>query len=170
MVVDTSPWVGQIRSTEALLVYDPSLQLANHSQLFVYSLNLGAIRQFAPAELRAIVRTVHGAQRETALAEYYKWKRENGEAFLLREPLRLEEESRRVEAEAERIREAHRQRLISLGIDPASITISPVAPRSLRVTHCYACKRHLDNQTFLECSACNWIICNCGACGCGYAP
>ncbi len=39
--------------------------------------------------------------------------------------------------------------------------------RKHRVTHCYVCKEHLDNLVDLECSACGWIICTCGACGCG---
>ena len=38
-----------------------------------------------------------------------------------------------------------------------------------RVTHCYNCKRHLDNAFDVACAACGWIICACGACGCGYA-
>lgn len=37
-----------------------------------------------------------------------------------------------------------------------------------RVTHCYKCKSHLDNAISPECSACGWIICECGACGCQY--
>lgn len=37
-----------------------------------------------------------------------------------------------------------------------------------RVTHCYNCKSHLDNAISPECSACGWIICECGACGCQY--
>ena len=38
-----------------------------------------------------------------------------------------------------------------------------------RVTHCYSCKSSLDNATDAECLACNWIVCFCGACGCGYS-
>lgn len=37
-----------------------------------------------------------------------------------------------------------------------------------RITHCYNCKHELNNKFDLECVACRWIICNCGACGCGY--
>ena len=36
-----------------------------------------------------------------------------------------------------------------------------------RVTHCWSCKEHLDNSVNVECATCGWIICNCGACGCG---
>jgi len=40
--------------------------------------------------------------------------------------------------------------------------------RTHRLTHCYACKDSLDNEIQSECAACKWIICECGACGCGY--
>ena len=38
-----------------------------------------------------------------------------------------------------------------------------------RMTHCYSCKDSLDNEMDSECTACRWIICGCGACGCGYS-
>ena len=41
-------------------------------------------------------------------------------------------------------------------------------PHYRRVTHCYSCKRTLDNSLDIECKACAWIICPCGACGCGW--
>jgi hypothetical protein len=34
--------------------------------------------------------------------------------------------------------------------------------------HCYSCKSLLTNATELECASCGWILCKCGACGCGY--
>lgn len=37
-----------------------------------------------------------------------------------------------------------------------------------RITHCYSCKNSLDNEINSQCAACQWIICECGACGCGY--
>ena len=40
--------------------------------------------------------------------------------------------------------------------------------RRHRVTKCWDCKEHLDNAIDLECVACGWILCQCGACGCGY--
>jgi hypothetical protein len=38
-----------------------------------------------------------------------------------------------------------------------------------RITHCYNCKNHLDNAVDVECDGRGWIICRCGACGCGYS-
>lgn len=37
-----------------------------------------------------------------------------------------------------------------------------------RSTHCWFCRADIDNATNLECVSCNWILCDCGACGCGY--
>ena len=37
-----------------------------------------------------------------------------------------------------------------------------------RQTHCYSCARTLSSFEDLSCSACNWILCSCGACGCGF--
>lgn len=47
------------------------------------------------------------------------------------------------------------------GIRPAT------SNRYRRVTHCWSCQEHLDNSVDVECATCGWIICNCGACGCG---
>lgn len=38
-----------------------------------------------------------------------------------------------------------------------------------RATHCYSCHNSLDNAVNVECSKCGWIICACGACGCGWS-
>ena len=36
-----------------------------------------------------------------------------------------------------------------------------------RVFICHSCYRHTDARSLLQCQACNWIVCRCGACGCG---
>jgi hypothetical protein len=36
-----------------------------------------------------------------------------------------------------------------------------------RVTHCWSCTERLDTSIDVECAACRWIVCDCGACGCG---
>ena len=176
MVTPTRFWVGRIRTTGAIVVYDSMVQLPGHSQIYVYSVKRGVLRQFAAAQLRTMVETVHGGESDAAIAEYNSWKAQHGDEFLRTEPVRLAEEHQRLAEEhqrlaaaEERTRAAHIQRLAALGIDPTSVDSLPVAPRQHRVTHCYSCKRHLDSKVFLECSACHWIICGCGACGCGYA-
>lgn len=63
--------------------------------------------------------------------------------------------------------ERHRQFLESRGIKYQGIRPATKV-KFRRVTHCYACKSHLDNSIDTECVACSWILCNCGACGCGW--
>lgn len=38
-----------------------------------------------------------------------------------------------------------------------------------RLTSCFSCKEHLSNVLYAECCGCGWIVCSCGACGCGYS-
>ena len=64
------------------------------------------------------------------------------------------------------------------GISDFSISIDAVVLEQIneyekmwentRVTHCYACKRHLSSMDFSICKKCGWIKCKCDACGCGY--
>ena len=37
-----------------------------------------------------------------------------------------------------------------------------------REAECYKCKSKLNGIQFKKCSNCGWLICKCGACGCGY--
>lgn len=59
----------------------------------------------------------------------------------------------------------HRKNISLLGIKYNGI--SPTLKKH-RTPNCYACKTLLDNSINIECNLCNWIICNCGACGCGF--
>jgi hypothetical protein len=51
------------------------------------------------------------------------------------------------------------------GLGPARVVRTNAGHR---VTHCYNCQDDLDNEIDFECERCGWIICSCGACGCGY--
>lgn len=64
------------------------------------------------------------------------------------------------------VREAHRRFVENLGIPYSGTSTSS---RTRRITHCYNCKNNLDNGIDTECNACLWIVCSCGACGCGHS-
>ena len=49
-----------------------------------------------------------------------------------------------------------------------AIQLTQVYGKLRRTPHCYDCGSSLDNEVDLECSRCAWIICSCGACGCGH--
>lgn len=59
----------------------------------------------------------------------------------------------------------HQKFLADRSLKPARLLKSAKAHRE---AHCYSCKRSIDNETYYECEACGWIICPCGACGCGF--
>jgi hypothetical protein len=66
------------------------------------------------------------------------------------------------------LEQKHAEFLARLGKAPAGLR-----PRSIdlpsRHTHCYSCRESLSSSVDLECIACGWILCQCGACGCGYS-
>jgi hypothetical protein len=37
-----------------------------------------------------------------------------------------------------------------------------------RAAHCWSCKDPLDSNDEMACVICRWLLCDCGACGCGY--
>lgn len=95
---------------------------------------------------------------------------------LKREQERLEREKGEAErlAESERIAkltptERHKEELERLGKKYHGVRQVVRDTRKRRITHCYSCKQPLDNSIDIECISCNWIICKCGACGCGYS-
>ena len=47
--------------------------------------------------------------------------------------------------------------------------IRPAKNRVRRFTHCYNCTKPLDSSIDVECNECGWLVCACGACGCGYS-
>lgn len=49
-----------------------------------------------------------------------------------------------------------------------SVRLNQVYEKLKRTPHCYECSSSLDNEIDLECSRCGWIVCSCGACGCGH--
>jgi len=64
--------------------------------------------------------------------------------------------------------ERHKETLEKLGKDYQGIRPATTNHQKRRITHCYSCKKSLDNSIDIECVVCSWIICSCGACGCGY--
>ena len=57
------------------------------------------------------------------------------------------------------------ERLEELGLQYSGVSATA---QYNRATHCYNCKRELTTQTHLGCNNCSWILCDCGACGCGF--
>jgi hypothetical protein len=127
------------------------------------------------------------------MAAYQVWKDAHINSWLIEakqyyEDRRLREEAQEAERQAReamlkarelaqeqaralasvRAAERHKLHLERLGKPYLGTRAAMCAPLH-RVTHCYACKGKLDNAIDVECVACGWILCSCGACGCGYS-
>lgn len=62
--------------------------------------------------------------------------------------------------------QAHGYLLRSRGLPVHALLKSSVSAEP-RLAHCWSCKQPLNSSTDLQCDGCSWIICSCGACGCG---
>lgn len=164
-------WIGVIQNTGALIVFDPVIQIEGQELINVYSVGRDLVRKFDPEGLRTMVTTVYGHQRDEALRKYMAWKHSTGKSFLEQELAFIEARKSKIAAEAE-IRQRqliarHKAFLEKEGMPYEGTYAGRAKPH--RIAHCWACKQHLDNNIHIECAACAWIICSCGACGCGRA-
>ena len=68
------------------------------------------------------------------------------------------------------MRELHQKLLAKAGIKNEGVREVPQGQlRRHRHSHCWHCKKHLDTGVDVQCIACGWMLCHCGACGCTYA-
>ena len=68
------------------------------------------------------------------------------------------------------IKRNHSRKLVEKGIKNSAEIYTSGKKRGQvnRVTHCYSCGHGLSSFEDFSCSTCNWLLCACGACGCGY--
>jgi hypothetical protein len=76
------------------------------------------------------------------------------------------DEEKSFEAKNYAIVTAHKQFLENLGISWGGTIFSK--HHKIRSTHCYNCKTALTTHIDIECVSCGWLLCTCGACGCGW--
>jgi|GEM_PF-3338561 len=190
----TTIWVGELNGS--YLVYDPLIQIPECPHVFLWDPSSGEMREFVASSVREHIVTQENLPVSAAhIEQYKKWYATEGETWSKEERLyyetrqREEEEKKRkcleiemakaaalaeaqrLEREAERIakltpEERHKERLERLGKEYLGVRQAKPNPSRRRVTHCWACKKTLDNSIDVECVSCNWILCQCGACGC----
>lgn len=59
----------------------------------------------------------------------------------------------------------HRLKLQAMGKEYSGVRYS--AKKVRRETNCWSCKSPITSENLPECVTCGWILCSCGACGCG---
>lgn len=173
-------WVGKRNDSQFRWVFDKRMQHEDSRMVYLFNADTLRMSEHPKEFARSVLVTVRDADRSAAIAAYEEWHTHKGATFL------KEDESRRRRAilernakeEAENLRRAveeeerrqetiarHKAYLEKHGKKYAGVTESSMLHR---VTHCYACMKHLDSDVSIECNTCGWLICSCGACGCGY--
>ena|GEM_PF-3318541 len=61
----------------------------------------------------------------------------------------------------------HERRIVAMARPYRGVRLAS-AHNQNRVTHCWSCHHDLLGSRDLECKSCRWLVCVCGACGCGY--
>lgn len=185
-------WVGKYDVEDGdTVVFDPDLQVKQSDRLYLFSLRSESIVTHYPHHIRRYMkRTSDVPLRSRAISSYYRWKMEHAEEFVATESLAVQArniENAKKERESElklqqkteaarletikaykaHIIEKHRSNITSLGVEYRGVQVSKKR-RKRRTANCYACQSPLDNYFDLECVKCGWIVCDCGACGCGW--
>lgn len=162
-MTDDNYWIGKRQDTRDLWLYDPALQHDDPNMIYLYHVDRGLITECGKDQVRKILSTVKNSARNVAIEKYLKWYGKYGEGFVASDRNRKQIEAQR---HRENAIERHREYLLKHGKQYSGVAQS--GNRKHRVTHCYSCKAELDSALYIECNACNWLICYCGACGCGY--
>jgi hypothetical protein len=146
-------------STGSMWLYDPEMQRRDPEKIYAFWLAIMSMNEYPKSQIKERLVTVKDHRRQKIVAAYLKWKKDNGAAF-------VEESRNPAEALRKKTISRHRDRLEELGVSYKGVCTGQY--RSYRSTHCYFCKTHLQTGSDLECAACNWLLCACGACGCGF--
>lgn len=186
--MDSKLWVGDLE--ERVLVYDKSVQLSECPHVFLWDPSSGEMQAFIANVVREKIKAQGNRSiTEESIEKYKKWfnaeaetwkKEERGyyesrkqdEEEKRQKQLRIERAKAAAQEEVERLarltpEERHKERLLELGITYLGVRKATPNPARRRVAHCWACKEVLDSSIDIECLSCNWILCGCGACGCG---
>ena len=166
---ESSLWVGTFLDG-SYYVYDPDLQPRTEfclpDQVFVYLVGESRARDYSASVLKGFARRVSVREAAAARAEYLVWSEKRRSGFVSSMEQLNAGILDRERIEREKVVEKHRQYLEGIGRKYRGVDSNPSRPP--RTTHCYACKTDLDGKVHVACLACGWLICQCGACGCGY--
>lgn len=152
-------WVGVMKDTGAMWVYDPDMPHEDNAMVYAFYVSKTEMREYPKAQVKTMLTTLRDERREKAIDSYTGWKLVHGASFLQEQ--KDIKENRRNEAIAKHMAYVKEHGANYEGIRDGS-------SRTHRTTHCYECKQPLESSLHVECNSCNWLICYCGACGCGF--
>lgn len=172
-------WMGY--SDTEFLVFDRNIQIPDSPFVYLWSHSSKSIERYVPDKARPFMKSHKPDGKNSdeisrdALEGYERWYAAHSTLWLQEERNYVKDRREKEKVEEERIKDAqqaleqrHAEHLAKYGIAGAG-TRAASTSRGRRITHCWRCTSPLDSSIDLECTMCGWILCYCGACGCGYA-
>lgn len=156
-------WVGSRGKASGLMwVYDSELPHPDPKMVYLFSANAKRIDEHSKFLVKTRLKTVPAPLRDIAIVEYELWWSAVGSTLgeKDREPALI-----RMREREQALIQRHRDHLVKMGKEYKGSRI--VEPTVHRTAKCWNCHEPLDNAADLECNSCGWIVCSCGACGCG---
>ncbi len=163
-------WVGSPANSKMLWVLDKQMPHEDPNMVYLFGIHSNKMEEYEKGFARARLKPVIDEKRNQAVESYLVWYQKNGEKFLQVDCERVRRELAKRseiynEIDAAEI-ELHEKYIDSL--DVLYPVTQNVEVNNQRATHCYLCKNNLDTNINIQCASCGWLICTCGACGCGY--
>ncbi len=173
-----------------VVLFDPDMQIPNCVHMFLWNTEEREVDCYLSTFITSTLESEpnDSSQLQAYLSTYLAWKDKYLADWLAtkrpyyasRAKEAADEEAKKIEREknletlrtasslaGQELAERHMDLVIKSG-KPYRGLSRPTGGWRRRVTHCYTCHAHLDNSSDVECVSCGWILCHCGACGCGY--
>ncbi len=166
-------WVGRL--SQKSVVFDSEMQPINRHHVYLWDPAANDMQKYVAEITRGVIRKHNDREQSNNIISLYEaWKSKNLSAWLARVAEINTDDAdddgkvaSRKESRELSITEKHKVKLKSAGKPYIGTRqAAPNIPR--RVSNCYSCQNTVDNSINLECIACGWILCKCGACGCGF--
>lgn len=152
-------WFGV--ADAGVFVYDEAIQPASPDRIILFDVERKALALYERAEAKPKLRRLREASAiEEARQKYEKWRTFYSSTI----PNITAGSPNQFPLSA--LEERHK-RFLELREKPFLGTRERSTYLPPRAAHCWSCHQPLDSTINLECVACGWILCACGACGCG---
>lgn len=96
-------WVGMIPSNGEIIIYDPSMQIAESRNTYVYSDQINNMVEKSTDFLTSKVIVLKDSIQEQFVQEYFTWRERNGDIF-------LEMEKQEIQFIAKEVAREHKRR------------------------------------------------------------
>ena len=150
-------WVG-CHTKIGLVVLDPSGQATDETQVSLYVLKEDRVGVFQRSVIRSQLLPAQISPTEVCRA---------ADAYLRYEINKPQKDFENQTRENRRLLEIkHKNFVAERGQAYSGVRIREGSRRP-RASWCWSCKTGLNSSSNLECVTCGWILCECGACGCG---